>query len=303
MRSIPSSVNEEGATHFTLVEKEVALFNKTTELRAKGLSNPEIARELGVNIDRVRAWARGEKPKRVHRYEPDLTPSKDLAYVAGFYLGDGKDAGEEHKVRFELADREQLEYVGGLVAKILERDPKPLGLDGAFYTVQYDSVILSDFLNQDVEALVEYLQTFVQDFLRGFFDAEGHVSAVIDFNSSALESILVGAANTNNEYLSSAAGILANLGIKAKIRRTNRRGEVMTIRGRSWIRKRDVYHCVIVGWVQVRNFCGLVGFHNEAKAEKLEDLVRIGNKSPQARFAWFMANYEKRGRKWVKRAR
>ena len=96
------------------LERRIALYNKTTELRAKGLSNTEIARELGVDIDRVRAWARGEKPKRVHRYEPDLTPSKDLAYLAGFYLGDGKDAGEERKVRFELADREQLEYVGGL---------------------------------------------------------------------------------------------------------------------------------------------------------------------------------------------
>jgi len=100
----------------------------------------------------------------VSRYEPDLTPSKDLAYVAGFYLGDGKDAGEEHKVRFELADQEQLVYVGDLVAKILGRDPKPLDRDGTFYTVQYDSVVLSDFLNQDIATLVSYFKDFIPDF-------------------------------------------------------------------------------------------------------------------------------------------
>jgi len=258
---------------------------------------------LGVDIDHVRAWARGEKPKSVHRYDPDLTPSKDLAYLAGFYLGDGKDAGEEHKVRFELAEREQLVYVGGLVAKILGREPKPLGREGTFFTVQYDSVILSDFLNQDVETLVEYLQMFAKDFLRGFFDAEGYVSAVIDFRTSTLETILVGVANTNKEYLSTVVRILSQLGIETKVRPTNRRGEVMTIRGQSWIRKRDVCHCVVLGWVQVRNFSNLVGFHNEVKAEKLKDLIEIGNKSPHARFDWFMAHYEKKGRKWVKRAK
>jgi len=285
------------------LERRLVLFAGATELHVKGLSNAEIARKLGVDTDHVRRWVRGEKPKRVHRYEPDLSPGRDLAYVAGFYLGDGKDAGEEHKVRFELADRDQLEYVGGLVAKILERDPKPLGRDGTFYTVQYDSVILSNFLNQDVETLVEYLQAFARDFLRGFFDAEGYVSAVIDFSRSALETILVGAANTNVEYLSSVARILSNLGIKNKIRRTNRRGQVMTIRGESWKRRRDVYHCVVVGWVQVRTFSSLVGFHNEAKAEKLKDLIQMRKKSPQARFGWFMAHYEKRGRKWTKRSK
>jgi len=287
----------------TSLERRMILYTKTTELRAKGLSSAKIARELGVDIDHVRAWARGEKPKRVHRYDPDLTPSKDLAYLAGFYLGDGKDAGEEHKVRFELAEREQLEYVGGLVAKILGREPKPLGREGTFFTIQYDSVILSDFLNQDVETLVEYLRMFAKDFLRGFFDAEGYVSAVIDFRTSTLQTILVGVANTNTEYLSTVAGILSQLGIKTKIRPTNRRGEVMTIRGQSWIRKRDVYHCVVLGWVQVTSFSNLVGFHNEVKAEKLEDLIGIGIKSPHARFDWFMAHYQKRGRKWVKQAK
>ena len=89
------------------------LYAKAIELMAKGLSYSRVGKELGVSADTVRAWVRGAKPKRVAKYEPDLRPSKDLAYVAGFYLGDGKYAGEEHKVRFGLADRGQLEYVGG----------------------------------------------------------------------------------------------------------------------------------------------------------------------------------------------
>jgi uncharacterized protein YjcR len=99
-------------------ERRLALFDRTTELHIQGLSNAEISEELGVDVDQLRRWVRGEKPKRVHRYEPDLSPSRDLACVAGFYLGDGKRAGKENKVRFELGDREQIEHVGLLVARL-----------------------------------------------------------------------------------------------------------------------------------------------------------------------------------------
>lgn len=159
--------------HSKALSERSAAYDRAMELRGRGLALGEISRELGVGKDTVGAWCRGAKPSRIWRYDPDLAPSGDLAYLAGFCLGDGKYAGEEHKVRFELAEREQMEYVGGIVAKILGREPKPLRRDGTFYTVDYDSVALSNFLDQDVEALVDYLKGLARDFLRGFFDAEG----------------------------------------------------------------------------------------------------------------------------------
>ena len=87
----------------------------------------------------VGTWARGAKSRRVPRYDPDLSPSPDLAYLVGFYLGDGRSAGNEHKVRFKLADKSQLEHVSRLVAKLLNREPKEIKMDASFYVVEYDS--------------------------------------------------------------------------------------------------------------------------------------------------------------------
>ena len=74
----------------------------------------------------------------------------------------------------------QLEHVGILVAKILGRAPKPLGLEGGFFVVQYDSVVLSDFLDYSIERLVECLRGFLSDSLGGSFDAEGWASGQVD---------------------------------------------------------------------------------------------------------------------------
>ena len=282
------------------LERRLALYYKTNELSTKGFSNAEISKELGVDVDQVRRWVRGEKPKRVHRYEPDLSPGKDLAYVAGFYLGDGKDAGDEHKVRFELADKEQLEHVGGLVAKILGREAKPLGRDGTFFIVDYDSVILSVFLNQPLERLVAHFRGFESDFLRGFFDAEGYASCSVDSKKMTVSKFCVGVANTQLTYLQSVKTIFEQFAIRSVLRRTNKAGESMTIRGRTWIRRNDVYHLVVTGGVGIKTFRKTVGFHNPAKAQKLKDLVRLIGMRPDERYVWFQTRYERRGRKWVK---
>lgn len=234
---------------------------------------------------------------------PDLSPSRDLACVTGFFLGDGRSSGRQPKVRFQLADREQLQCVSQLVAKILGRNPKPLSQNGAYFVVDYDSVVPSSFLNQDVETLVEYLKDFIKGFLQGFFDAEGYVSAVIDFKRGTLNSVVVGLANTNLEYHSIVKGILSDLRIDSRIRRTNRSGQEMRIHGRTWIRRKDVYHSVVIGWDMVNRFRCSVGFRNKAKAEKLEDLIQLRNEAPRERYDWFTAHYARRGRKWVKIAK
>jgi DNA endonuclease len=268
-------------------QKKARPVRKGAGTERQGASYSQIAKEVGASQEVVRYWVKGAKPKRVWRYEPDLRPSKDLAYVAGFYLGDGKFAGEEHRVRFELVDGDQLEYVRSLVAKILGRAPKPLGRDGTFYAVDYDSVALSNFLDQDAEKLVQYLEGYIGDFLRGFFDAEGYVSAVLDHKEKTLQTVLVGAANTNTKYLSIIKEALDNLGICSKIRMTNKRGQPMELRGKTWIRKNDAFHCVVLGWDRVKVFAGSVGFENKTKNMKLEDMIRLENKPPADRYAWF----------------
>jgi len=283
------------------LQRRLELYGKAAELHAQGFSNGEIAKMLGTGAEQVRRWMRGEKPKRVHRYEPDLTPSRDLAYVAGFYLGDGKRAGKENKVRFELGDQQQIEHVGLLVAGILHREPKPWAKDRSFYVISYDSVALYEFLNRPVEKLVDYLGKFTRDFLRGFFDAEGYCTCSLDFQLRKLRSVTVGIANTKIQSLKTMARILVDLGLPCSFRRTNRRGGKMTIAGRTWTRRRDVYHISVTGFDQVKRFRDEVGFWNPQKANKLADLVALGKMPPGERYSWFVTHYTKRGRKWVRK--
>ena len=282
------------------LQERMELYERAMALHRRGFTSGEIRRALGVSWYEVGSWLRGNKPKRVGKYEPDLSPSKDLAYVAGFYLGDGKEAGEEHKVRFGLADPEQLQYVGGLVAKLLGRSPKPLGMEGGFYVVQYDSVVLSDFLHHDIEWLAEYLKDFVPDFLRGFFDAEGYASCRVDLVTHRVPRMTVGAANTNLDYFGCIRGLLALRGISSGLHRTNKAGQSMTIRGRTWIRRHDVYHIQITKDEEIAKFRDEIGFRIPTKADKLTSLVEMIPMEAEERFVWFTARYAKKGRKWLR---
>jgi len=75
----------------------------------------------------------------------------------------------------------------------------------------------------------------------------------------------------------------------------------MTIRGRIWIRKHDVYHLSIQTQVGVKAFHRLIGFRIPAKARKLADFVRMIEMSPGERYTWFRVRYEKKGRKWARK--
>ncbi len=230
------------------------LYHEAIRMSSEGFSAAAVGRELGVSNDTVRTWVRNGPPKRVRRYEPDLTPSADLAYVAGFYIGDGKGAGTEHKIRFELADEEQLEIVSRKVARILGREPKPFTRDGSFHVVGYDSVVLSDYLNQSFSQLVGQLHEYAKDFIQGFADAEGYVSPRLRLERQELSSVVVGIVNTRIEYLRAIKELLSSLGIGGTICRTSRKGGLMTIRGKTFIRKHDVYHLLIQGYDNVRRF-------------------------------------------------
>ena len=106
----------------------------------------------------------------------------------------------------------------------------------------------------------------------------------------------------SNDEISKEAmrDLLLDLDLPSSIRRTNRRGEKMTIGGKTWTRRHDVHHVVVMGFNRVRKFRDEVGFWNPRKAVKLADLVELENMPPAARYGWFVSHYEKRGRKWVK---
>ncbi len=222
-----------------------------------------------------------------------------MAYLIGFWLGDGRNAGREKKVRFKLADRKQLGLVNRMLARLLDREPKPILMDGPFYVVDYDTSVLYDYLSQPLAKLKPCISAFKVDFLRGFFDAEGYVSIGVDVSAKRVAEA-IGAANSNIEYIRLVRRLLAEMDIDTTTRVTNRKGEPMTIRGRTWIRKRDVHHVLIARNKSRRRFIEVVGFRNPAKQEKLGDLAYMHRLTPRERYSWFVNHYKKNGRRWYR---
>lgn len=257
----------------------------------------KIGQRLGIHSTLARHYALRESPPYVERYNPDLTPSSSLAYLLGFWLGDGRASGKEKKVQFELADKEQLEFVNRVTAQLPGRQPKAIQNHSPFYIVVYDTSLLYDYLNQPLMAHEELIQKFKADFIRGFFDAEGYVGCSPQRTGSVV--VYLGAANTDIEYLGVIERLLNSLGIDCGRRITNKKGGIMTIRGRSYIRRKDVWHVFIKRKKGIQRFSQMVGFWNERKASRLSDVVRLLDLPPAERYRWFVANYAKRGRYWV----
>jgi intein-encoded DNA endonuclease-like protein len=275
------------------------LYDEAKRLKKLGYEDYDIARELQLPPKQIRYWLNDGVRPVTDRYDPNLTPSADLAYLIGFWIGDGRSAGKQKKVRFKLADREQLEHVNRLVARLLVRDPKRITTDASFYVVDYDSSVLYDYLAQPISALMPCVRAFRGDFLRGFFDAEGYVSIHADPVTRRLSAV-VGVANTNPRYLRLVRDLLMKMGIEAGMRITNRKGGLMTIRGRTWVRRNDVCHVVIRRYQSIRQFFSLVGFNNAAKQTRLKDLIFLLGLVPDERFDWFVNHYRRMGRRWYR---
>jgi intein-encoded DNA endonuclease-like protein len=284
------------------LDERLALFSGVRQLTSEGLPPMEIATRIGISLDDVRYWLRVEQPSR-ERYVPDLTPRPELSYLIGAYLGDGQTAGPaDKKVRFKGADLDFANILNESVSQVLRTGPKATRKERGFHCVVYDSAPLYDFLQQPIEPLIPFAESSPESFLRGFFDAEGYVSAQLDHGSKTMNSILVGAANCNLEYLGLAGRLLESLAILPHLRTTNKAGQEMKIRGKVYIRKRDVHHIVTTKAKEIRLFQQEIGFSIPKKREKLGDLVKLlGWEDRRARYEWFTKNYARVGHNWVKK--
>lgn len=234
---------------------------------------------------------------------PDLKPRPELAYLVGAYLGDGRTAGpNDKKVRFHVADPDFATILNETTTAILGTQPRKIAIDRGFPSVVYDAAMLYDYLQQQLEGLTPLIDSFPEKFLQGFFDAEGYVSQSVDVTGEALRSMWVGGANTNLDYIQVVQRSLAALGIVCKTRITNRAGQTMVIRGRAFVRRRDVRHVEIRDRKSLELFKNHVGFLIPEKRGKLLCLMSLMEpRDPGERFARFIAEYEKRGRRWLRK--
>ena len=77
------------------------------------------------------------------------------------------------------------------------------------YVVRYSCKTLVELLRLPLKKLLEIAFKFPREFLRGFFDAEGHVDVAVGNQFH----LAVGAENSNKQLLSRAKQLLKSLGI------------------------------------------------------------------------------------------
>ncbi len=167
------------------------------------------------------------------------------------------------------------------------------------YVVKYSSKQLAKLLRLPLRKLLELAFQFPREFLRGFFDAEGHV----DVGARTSFSLAAGAENSDRTLLAKVRLLLkGKFGISSKINRKRKLGSLKIIRGKSFRMQRTSYSLLIRRFEDLKRFDRLVGFSIIRKDQKLKDALGIFQKYGRkaASSAWNKLYFKLNG-EWVRR--
>jgi DNA endonuclease len=286
------------------------LYSQARELASRDPSPVRIARQLSashsVNLSpgTVRHWIIGDrKPRGRNAFTKE--PSPALSYVIGANIGDGCTLAKLGIVKLEVADKEFAKAFNVRMRTLLSRD-KPNTIFVRYrpnrlpmYIVKYSCRHLMEFLRQPLRELLELASTFPREFLRGFFDAEGHV----DVAARRAFLVNVGAENSDKVLLSIVKVLLLRaFGIESKIYRKRKSGSLKVIRGKSFRMRRTSYSLVIMRFQSVKRFQSRVGFSIVRKSRKLKDAITIvQTHGRKAASATWMSLYVKYKGEWIRR--
>ncbi len=309
MQSNRRSTGEWKAKHDTIPPELVdTLFSKTLELAKDGLGPARIASQLHqtyslrVSPGTLRHWMVGDRrPQRrnifIHK------PSKALSYIIGANLGDGCTLTEGWIVKLEVTDHDFAQTFNNCMAELFGRvSPNRILVRHSvgrlpMYIVKYSSEQLTRLLRLPLRKLLELAFAFPREFLRGFFDAEGHVDVSV---SEGLE-LRIGVDNSDLELLMQVRSLLKKLKIASRVERKREAGTIKVIRGETFAMRRTS-HSVVIGRVaDIKRFAEAVGFSIERKTLKLKDALSvIETYEPKSRTAMWKRLYTKKGGEWIR---
>ena len=260
-------------------------------LRQLGLSYNKIRdvikQEYGIELlkGQIAAWVQGVHSPYNGRGIPSLEllePSEDLAYVIGAVCGDGYVRITRHVYKgyifkqaiiyLKAKDKELVEEFAIRIGRVLNRPPPKLKVKrstGRYYYINVESKTLYELLKKpvDLEKLRKYIEHCdgcITTFLRGFFDAEGSVTKTGSISVS----------NSDYNLLRYVQSLLRRFEILTTgPHLLFQRGSIVCIRGKQYIRRRDVYH------IYVRRSCNMmfykhIGFTIKRKQERLVNYLR-----------------------------
>lgn len=172
---------------------------------------------LSLSPGTIRHWIVGDrKLQRRNSFKP--RPSRELSYIIGSNIGDGCTLTQSHIVKLEVADLDFAKTFNNQMAMLFNRrSPNKMLVRREagrlpMYIVKYSCKQLVELLRLPLKRLLDIAFAFPRDFLRGFFDGEGHVDVGVT-NSLQLS---VGAENSNRSLLFRVKKLLHNLRIFSK---------------------------------------------------------------------------------------
>jgi len=226
----------------------------------------------------INHWIYGDRKPRLRNIFREL-PSPALSYIIGANKGDGCTITKSGVVKLEVTDRDFAEEFNSCMAQLFSRakpnriltrrfDVKRLPL----YIVKYSSVQLTSLLRMPLRRILRLALVYPQDFLRGFFDAEGSV----DVSAKTLFRYQIGAENTNITLLREVKRVLQEeFGIQSVLDRKREPGAPKRIRGESFMTKRTSFAVLIRRLSGMRSFAVRIGFSIGRKQVKLQDAIRV----------------------------
>ncbi|HXW36928.1 MAG TPA: LAGLIDADG family homing endonuclease [Nitrososphaerales archaeon] len=278
-------------------------------LAASNPSPVSIARQLSASYrlsfspGTFRHWMIGDR-KIQRRNVFKSEPSPALSYIVGANIGDGSALKKSWIVKLEVTDLDFAQAFNVKAAELFSHaSPNKIMVKRfqvnrlPMYVVRYRSKQLVQLLKSPLQDLLKIATAFPCEFLRGIFDAEGHV----DVGVTKEFHLAVGADNSNRQLLLRVKQLLGDLGIESRIERKRKAGALMSIRGKSFIKRRDSYSVMIGRCADVKKFANEVGFSIHRKVQKLFDALSIIQScEPRARPAEWKKLYGKVAGEWVR---
>ena len=257
------------------LNQQIVIHYRVLELRALGLPYSQIrakmACECGVRIPKstISYWTRRIHGPLGRAYDLRSFPSKELAYLIGVQKGDGSlNVNREthsYRIRLQSIDKEFVEEFDRCLSQILG-SPRHALWSGAgrreIHAVG-SSFLLHQFLNQPFvkhKSYIEHCGECVAAFLRGFFDSEDCISKLGSISASNCDKAML-------EYVQLLLLNQFGIGSTGPFLQT-RKGTLMTIRNRTYVRNSDCYLIRIEGKFK-RDFLGKIGITISRKRARL----------------------------------
>jgi len=267
----------------------------------------ELSAEYGLRVCpmTVSHWINGNrKPAIMNIFRDEASPQ--LSYIIGAALGDGCSLEKSGCVKLEVTDKDFAQVFNSSMARLFNREVSNKIFVRRFegdrlplFVVKHNSKQLTNLLRLPMKKLLDLAFAFPREFLRGFFDAEGHV----DVSATDYFSVIAGVENLNKLLLLRIKKILlAAFGINSSVSLKRRSGTVKTIRAKSFRMRKSSFTLRICRLRDLQEFRQRIGFSISRKNEKLSDALLTSERyGRNERSTQWRQEYIKIRGEWIRR--